>query len=271
MFPDLISRVVQDIACCLGNALVAPKVKLDIKLLGTWLAHPAPKVRSDLVGVWPESTLFPTCDKNYSAPGKAASTMPPKVPYELINDDIGKFLEGKFLLNNGKVRLNSQAFEPREVSVDKSSNFYVVDSLSMKCLIENTIVDQFIETIISHLDTLFTEWDSYNVNDLKGQFMMLYNALKVAWAANGRGKQLLIALFTSNKIAFRKHVLGLCGGSNQSKETLTSTTLASPSLFGDIPESFACKLDANSHTYNSYVLHPRGCLSRGFWWWWFWL
>ena len=137
-----------------------------------------------------------------------------------------------------------------------------MDSLSRKCLIENTIVDNFIEANISHLDTVFSEWDSFNVNDLKGQFMILYNALKVSWAANGRGKQLLIALFTSNKIAFRKFVLGLCGGSNQSKETLLGTTLASPSLFGDIPESFARKLDANSHTYNSYVLRPRGA-SRG--------
>ena len=118
MFPELISKVVQDTARCLGNAPVAPKVKLDIKICDTWLDDPAPEVRSDLVGVWPESTLYPTCDKNYSVPGKAASTMPPKVPYEFVNTDIGKFLEGKSLLNNGKVRLNSQAFEPCEVNVD---------------------------------------------------------------------------------------------------------------------------------------------------------
>ena len=128
--PDLISKTVQDTARRLGTAPIAPKVKLDLKLKDTWLDNPTPEVKSDSVGVWPENIGFPTCDKNHSVPGKAASTMPPRVPFEFVDSDIGKFLEGKPLLANGKVRLNSQAFEPRETNVDKSLNYNVVDTIS---------------------------------------------------------------------------------------------------------------------------------------------
>ena len=92
---------------------------------------------------------------------------------------------------------------------------------------------------------------------LKDKFAIAGNTLKLAWSSNLRCRTFIYAVFTNNKITFRQHVLDRCIGSKLSKQYLKGSCLSTPNLFGDVPESFAKRLDASSTSHKTYVLRPR--------------
>ena len=264
LFPNLVSVGTEERARNFGDSTVSPKIILDFKINKSWLIPPKPEIKSDTIGVWPSNTNYPTADK-YLMPPKMQNDMPYKLPMLFHDTDMELFLTGNSLCSNSKVKLHSLAFEPSETSLEKGSNFPAIDSLSRKGLIENALVDQWLESGISHTNTLLSDWEEHilNLPLLKEHLSLHSQAMHVAWSANLRCKNFLIALFTNNKICFRQHILDKCTGSTTTKDILKGTALATPFLFGDIPESFAKKLEVSSNVHNSYVLRPKGGFSKG--------
>ena len=85
--------------------------------------------------------------------------MPNKLPIEFVNTDVKIFLDGKSLIINNKVKLNTLVFEPCEMAIEKDVNFNVIDLLSRKCILEKVLVDELIEASISIVDEILQNWD----------------------------------------------------------------------------------------------------------------
>ena len=156
------------------------------------------------------------------------------------------------MIVNNKVKLNPLAFEPCEMNLESNVNYGVIDLVSRKGILENILVDELLEASISMVDGLIPCLINDNT-DLKEKFTIVGNTLKLAWSANLSCRTFIIAAFTNNKISFRQHVLDRCWGNKLSKQYLKGTGLASPDLFGDIPESFAKRLEVNSDSHKTYV------------------
>ena len=73
---------------------------------------------------------------------------------------------------------------------------------------------------------------------------------------NLRAKQYSVAAFTNNKMGLRARVLENCGGPQYSKEILKNSSLASPLLFGEVPESFVKRLESFLTFRDSYLIRP---------------
>ena len=240
-----------------------PIVTLDVDNSGSWLCDPTPQTKGDTVGVWPVSTNFPIPNKNFvpivpSLNIDMSHELPNNIPMEFVDGDIERFLNGGNLTTNSKIRLNPQVFEPCDFTVDKKTNFNLLDSLSRKCISENAIVDQFIGSTRDRIHCILENWEAQTDRDaIREEFMILFESLDIAYATNLRCKQFIISFFTSNKLSFRKYVLDRCVGNDLTKETMKGTGLATPSLFGNIPESFAKRLDASSASNaQNYMLKP---------------
>ena len=163
----------------------------------------------------------------------------------------------KSLIVNNKVKLNPLAFEPCEINLDSNVNYGVIDLVTRKSILENILVDELLEASISMVDGLIPCFENGNIAELKEKFTIVGNTLKLAWSANLRCRTFIMAAFTNNKISFRQHVLDRCWGQKLSKQYLKGTGLATPDLFGDIPESFAKRLEINSDSHKTYVLKPK--------------
>ena len=263
IFLDFIEIESDNRARSFSSSKVLPKIKLLPNIKGTWLDTPKPVFKSDEIGSWPKDTKFPTADKSL-LPNNNILKIPSPIPV-LIHDEILRdFLEGKSLLDGDKVQLPSFAFEPSSLNVDRSSNFALFDSLSRKGLLENFITDQLIDKQLKFVRDILSNWDELtNHTFLKRMIATLENLTMLSFQSSLRAQQYMIALFVTNKKAFRKYILDQCNGSEDTKDILKGTCFATPTLFGDIPESFLKKFDNSAFQFNRYVLRPSKNLPGG--------
>ena len=89
----------------------------------------------------------------------------------------------------------------------------------------------------------------------------LAKLITLALTTGTRGRHLTTAIFTVNKVAFRDTVLANCTGSLSSKEILRGTCLASPQLFGAVPESLIAKISASHEAAKVHMLRPKKSFS----------
>ena len=212
VFPDQIS--VKNSSKCrdLGEQIVSPKIILEVNLENTWLKSPPPDNSSDSFGVWPSNAALPSADKNFLPP-KMSEYMPSKIPVVFKEDDKiwENFLTANSLSHNGVIKLHDSAFEPCEIKADaKWKHFSIVDAILRKSLIDNCIVDQFLNCTMSHLGGIINNFNS--MENVKDHLDVTYQTLNVSWSANQRCSNLITAAFAANKFAFRQAVLDNCSG-----------------------------------------------------------
>ena len=260
VFPDLISVKSSSKCRDLGDKIISPKIILEVNLDNTWLMAPPP-VNNDTIGSWPSNVALPSADKNLLPP-KMSEYMPSKFPviFKEENKNWESFFNADSLAHNGIIKLHDSAFEPCEIKADaKWKHFSIIDAILRKSLMENCIVDQFISCSLSHLGGISNKLTSneLSIADVKNHLDVTTQTLNVSWSANQRCSNFISAAFAANKFTFRQVVLDNCNGWDYSKSQLKGSTLASPYLFGDIPESFAKKLEINSNSYQKYILKPK--------------
>ena len=265
LFPDLISLKRVEKSRSFYEESVYPSINLEFSAKNSWLEMPTPEFNSDTVGVWPSNTSFPSTIRNI-VPSKAQNEMPAKLPYKFNDSNLDKFFDAEPLGYNKKIKLDSRVFENPEIPLPFELNHdNFVDRTSRKSLVENLLADQFIVSANTHIGGLLEDWVrfSQNPDELKQHLITHYDMLQVALAANLRSRNYTIALFTANKLHFRDNVLKLFSGIPTSINTLRGSCFASPTLFGDLPESFVTKLE---QTYNTktYMLRPVSSKGKSF-------
>ena len=257
LFPDLISIKKIEKARSFFEESVYPTINLEFSTENSWLEMPTPEFSSDTVGFWPTNTVFPNSVRNV-VPSKAQNEMPAKLPYKFIDNKLEKFFDADPLGHSKKIKLDSRVFETPEIPLPSDlSHVNNIDRISRRSLVENLLVDQFIDSANNHIGSILGEWDrfSQNPNELKQHLLIHYDMLQVALCANLRSRNFSIALFTANKLHFRDSVLKLFSGIPTSINILRGSCFAAPTLFGELPESFVTKLE-QTHNTKTYLLTP---------------
>ena len=140
-------------------------------------------------------------------------------------------------------------------------NFSSQDKILRNGLIDNIITDHLIEAGNVRLQALLNNWD-YVLDlikkgnlDFKSELKYLLEIGGLAFASNLLNRNDLIAGFTNNKMHLRDKILFKTRGNPQTRDKLRLSNLASPSVFGDLPESFTKTLNASAgNPYNFLVL-----------------
>ena len=236
-----------------GSSLTNYKVELDTNIEDSWLSAPEPG-KGDTIGFWPIATEFPTASANI-VPGVKKDSLSTPIPHVFVNDGIDNFFNAKSLINSNKIKLNDQAFDPPTMAAPTKENAHVIDSLLRSALSENAVCDKFVMSLMDKIK----EWETPEENDVLSsdeKFKVLSDSLKLASIASLRSKHYTIAAFVNNKLAFRQRVLDKCDGPKYSKDVLKNTNLASPFLFGDIPEYLSKKYDLSQTSRDAYMLRP---------------
>ena len=233
-----------------------PKLKLNINFSNSWLESPAPKQAGDTVGSWDLKENIPPGNAVGHFIKKARKSMPqtPLVSYE--SEDLEKFLEGENLLSSvsNQLELPNDAFSPASFDLPvKAPRYHTIDSLcrkSLKCLF---ISECLATNAWDHIkSTLKDNVDQDTLDDLSNFFPLMLSSMV-------RGRSLLEAIFAHNKFAFRKFVLDSYVGNIYTKNILFASGLATPYLFGPVPESLQKKLDQSLINFNSnsFILKRR--------------
>ena len=236
-----------------SSSLSNYKVELNPDTNDSWLADPEPG-KGDSIGAWPASCDFPTALANI-VPGDRKESLSTPIPHFYHTDNLENFFNAKSLINSSKIKLNDKAFDPPTMTAPAKENAHVIDSLLRSALSENAICDKFIMSLSDKVK----EWeDPTNDDDMSSdeKFKILSDSLKLASIASLRSKQYTVAAFANNKISFRQRVLDKCNGPKVSKDILKNTSLASPFLFGDIPESLVKRYDISLTSRDSYMIKP---------------
>ena len=241
------------------SSLSSYKVELDTVISDSWLADPEPG-KGDTIGTWPSTTDFPSAVANI-VPGSKKECLSTPIPHMYKKDELENFFNGKSLIVNNKIKLNDKAFDPPTMAAPTKENAHVIDALLRSALTENAICDKFIMAISDKVK----EWEDPGSADTMSsdeKFKVLSDSLKLASIASLRSKQYSVAAFVNNKINFRQRVLDKCTGPKYSKDILKNTSLASPLLFGDIPESLNKKYDISAASRDSYMIRPMASSSK---------
>ena len=164
------------------------RLKIVLDLDNTWLGNPPPEVAGDTVGSWPEHTDFPTMEKAYTPPGMG-KYLPRKLPLVFEDQKVEKFLTAKSIARNQEIKLDPRAFEPSVIKTDKGTNYHIIDFFARQAILENSVVDTFLEAGIR-----LARAEDASVDILP----VLLNLLKLAWASNLRCRTFIFALFTNN-------------------------------------------------------------------------
>ena len=254
-------------------------IEVDLKVADTWLEHPAAEKDSgDSIGIygphqrWPASDRFFTPKGGRNEPEKSITS---PLPYKICDSEYDDFLSSHSLCVNNKVSLAPYVFKDKDISVDKSSDSHVVDSLSRQAAGIVAASKQMIIGSRSRLDKIIEHWDRFlDLDDVEidekfgdtfskekmfAEVSLMRDSLKVALKGMARNYELCLAIFASNKRTWRKSVLNRCAGSEVSKEKMERSRLATPSLFGPAPESFKNQVitATSAGNHSSFVLKVR--------------
>ena len=248
------------------------KLSLNINpdFTGTFLMAPQHfDYRKDTIGLWPSKVIFPRAKESYN-PTKSdcnlsnAPVWPRRLPIKFQDAKIEEFLTAGQLTNKNKAHLDLSVHALGSVELSPYENFSVQDKILRNGLIDNSITDTLIEGSNVRLQAFHDNWD-YVLDlikkgeiDFKGELKYLMEIGGLAFASNQRNRNDVAAAVTNNKIQLREKVLYKTSGSAQTKEKLKLSNLASPAIFGELPESFMRTLNASAgNPYNQLVLKNR--------------
>lgn len=247
------------------------KEKLSLKVnpdfTGTFLMKPQHfDSKKDSVGLWPNKVIFPKPNDSYT-PSKSACNMsnmpkwPKRLPIKFQNSTIENFLTAGQLTDKNKAQLDLSVHSLGSVQLAPFENFSVQDKILRNGLIDNAITDTLIEAGNNRLNALYENWDyvfdliNKGQIDFKRELKFLIEIGGLAFASNQRNRNDVAAALTNNKIQLRDQVLFKTKGSSQTKDKLRLSNLASPHIFGELPESFMSTLNAAAaNPYNNLVL-----------------
>ena len=127
----------------------SPKMIIPMEIENSWLAEP-PTTGTDTHGYFPAGTKFPTSDKflvpkdDTDSDQGSSKNWPNVVPFEFEDPKIHRFLSANSMVQNSKIQLDPEIFEPSFIAADPQDNFHVIDCLSRKTVTEVAIVDHII-------------------------------------------------------------------------------------------------------------------------------
>ena len=208
---------------------------------------------------------FPTADKflvprDPEAPSTDLPNWPNPLPFSFSNKTLHNFLTSPSLVQNNKIQLDIEAFDPAEMSSDKGDNWQVVDAHARKILVENLVVDQVIEKSMDRLTQTKTllEQNPEAPIKWKRELELYHTLLETSFAANLRGRHTASALLVANKLKARTKCLSRCTGPDFSKKIMKNTSFAAPSLFGPAPDVLKVKIrESLGNRDKDFVIRPR--------------
>ena len=242
-------------------------LKIDPDFTGTFLMKPQHfDSKKDSIGLWPPKVIFPRPTESYT-PSKSACNMtnvpvwPKRLPIKFQNRTIENFLTAGQLTDKNKAQLDLSVHDLGSVQLAPFENFSVQDKILRNGLIDNAVTDTLIEAGSSRLNSLYENWDyvmdliTKGKIDFKRELKFLMEIGGLAFASNQRNRNDVAAALTNNKIQLRDQVLFKTKGSAQTKDKLRLSNLASPHIFGELPESFRSTLNAAAaNPHNNLVL-----------------
>ena len=213
--------------------------------------------------------MFPTAKKHYN-PTMAACNVyklpswPKRLPFKCKDAKMEEFLRAGQLSDRNKFQVDLSVLDLGVVSLSPYDNYASQDKILRNGLIDNFITDSLIEAGNVRLQALWDNWD-YVLDmikkgnlDFKCELRHLMELGSLAFASNLLNRNDLIAGFTNNKMYLRERLLFKTKGNSLTKDKLRLSNLASPSVFGDLPESFTKTLNAAAgNPYSSLVLKSR--------------
>ena len=205
----------------------------------SWLCEPPLRVDTDTHGSWSEEVEFPNLTKRACLvpyTNDARSKLANSVPYMIKEKSLSDFFSTPLCLKS-KVKLPNMIFDKAEFTLPKGANFQLIDKLAKKCLLQNLIADKLMEGANALLGSTFEELDSLSSEAIKENLEVCRNMFQMCFMVNQRGRQELVSLYTANKMKLRDMVLSVHSGCPSSKNILRGTSLFTPNLFGEIPQS----------------------------------
>ena len=242
-------------------------LKIDPDFTGTFLMNPQNfDSRKDTIGLWPPKVIFPRPNEAYT-PSKSACNIsnvpvwPKRLPIKFRNSNTENFLTAGQLTDKNKAQLDLSVHDLGSVQLAPFENFSIQDKILRNGLIDNAITDTLIEAGTNRLNALSENWDYVfdlimkGKIDFKRELKFLMEIGGLAFASNQRNRNAVSAALTNNKIQLRDQVLSKTKGSSQTKDKLRLSNLASPHIFGELPESFKSTLNAAAaNPYSNLVL-----------------
>ena len=229
------------------------KIKINPDLTGSWLVTPAPANDLDSYGLWPANTKFPS-HKNNQTP-IFEQKVPGRLPAAFEDNKLKTFItSNKWDDNNKPIRLHPQAFEPSEYKMDSSNPASTLDYITRQGFLDNLISDEvlsmegcLIDTLINNISNNAGHMDLIQLKKvILEELDLIRDVHKLGSQTSLRQRNSFLASLTRNKISSREAVLKDCSGPSLSRETVKGSSLYSPELFGDLPNSFLKKLDDES-------------------------
>ena len=263
--PDLIKEDKHDkTRGCAASSTTTRKLRLSPDVSDSWLQPPTPGL-GEKFGFFPTTQEFPTADKFLVPKDPEASSpdnpnWPNSLPCSFSSNTLHNFLTSPSLAQNNKIQLDTEAFDPTEMSNDKGDNWHVVDSHARKIIVENLVVDQLIEKSLDRMKQTKTILETNPESPIKWKRELdLYQSLlEISFAANLRGRHTTSAMLVTNKLKARTKFLARCTGPDYSKKIMKHTGFAYPTLFGPTPDVLKLKIrESLGNRDKDFVIRPR--------------
>ena len=253
LMPDNFIFIKNNTQRALDDTEASPKIKINPDLTGSWLVTPAPANDLDSCGLWPANTKFPG-PKNNQTP-IFEQKVPGRLPAAFEENKLKTFITAnKWDENSKPIRLHPQAFEPAEYKLDPSNPASTLDFIIRQGFLDNLISDEvfsmegcLIDTLINNISNNAGHMDLTQLKKvILDELDLIRDVHKLGSQTTLRQRNSFLASLTRNKISSREAVLKDCSGPSLSRETVKGSSLYSPELFGDLPNSFLKKLDDES-------------------------
>ena len=237
----------------LDNSESSPKIKINPDLTGSWLVTPDPLNDLDSCGLWPSNTKFPGTRNNQTPTFE--QKVPGRLPAAFEQNKLKNFItSNKWDESSKPIRLHPQAFEPSEYKMDPANPASTLDFILRQGFFDNLISDEVFAMggclIDSLMDNISINAGNMDPNQLKKAILedlgLIRDVHKLGSQTTLRQRNSFLAAFTRNKISSREAVLKDCSGPSLSRESVKGSSLFSPELFGNLPDSFLKKLDDES-------------------------
>ena len=164
----------------------------------------------DTVGVWKEKK-FPSI-RTAPVTDRKENKFLDIIPITIEKEEFESWIKAPSLISGGTVSLPHLAFNGSELSVAKKHNFHLVDVLSRKAMLHNLVSDKFLETILTFVSDIITDWESLDMTKLGPKMKALQQSVHLAYISNQNARQFILGVYVNNKLRFRSFVLDLAVG-----------------------------------------------------------
>ena len=138
--------------------------------------------------------------------------------------------------------------------MDPSNPASTLDFMLRQGFLDNLISDEvfsmegcLIDSLINNISNNAGHMDIFQLKKvILDELNLIKDVHKLGSQTTLRQRNSFLASLTRNKISSREAVLKDCSGPSLSKESVKGSSLYSPELFGDLPNSFLKKLDDES-------------------------